>query len=152
MTVVFVTSPFAHNRCSKEGRRVTTSRFGSKKTQAKKDCTSRCKCCFCNERSLLTSWWQSFPTYRCMAFFRDAHDEHYVAVRWYEEMTPPKGSVLELPSLKLAPDNLTRSYSILPESTIVNGAVLIKCRGTYWAVQSPREEFAYNRNNLWFQM
>lgn len=90
--------------------------------------------------------------YRCMAFFSDANKEHYVAVRWYEHMTPPKGTALDLPSLKLAPENLTKSYSILPESTIVNGAVLIKCRGTYWAVQSPREEFAYNRNNLWFEM
>jgi hypothetical protein len=87
-----------------------------------------------------------------MAFFSDANKEHYVAVRWYEHMTPPKGTALDLPSLKLAPENLTKSYSILPESTIVNGAVLIKCRGTYWAVQSPREEFAYNRNNLWFEM
>ena len=88
-----------------------------------------------------------------MAFFRDAEDEHFVALRWFEETkkTPP-GTVLELPSLNLAHEEQTKSYSVLPVDCIINGAVLIKCKGTYWAVQSPREEMAYARNNIRFQM
>jgi hypothetical protein len=84
-----------------------------------------------------------------MAFFRDAEGDHYVAVRWYE--TPPiapVNTVLELPGLHLARDDESKSYSVLPEKCIINGSVLIKCEGTYWAVQSPREEVAYARNQL----
>ena len=89
---------------------------------------------------------------RCQAFFKDGEDEHYVAVRWYAQTaSPPPGTVLELPALTLAPENRTDSYSILPVECIINGAVLILHRGHYWAVQSPREEYAYNRNELAFQ-
>ena len=88
-----------------------------------------------------------------MAFFRDAENDHYVALRWYAEPPiHPPGAVLELTALNLAPDDASKSYSILPEKCIINGSVLIKCLDTYWAVQSPREEFAYNRNQLMFQM
>ena len=59
---------------------------------------------------------------------------------------------VELTGLNLAPKCLTRSYSILPEQCIVNGAVLIKCRGTFWAVQSPREELAFARSHIRFHM
>jgi hypothetical protein len=83
---------------------------------------------------------------RCMAFFRDDRGAHYVALRWYAEPpTPPPYTVLELTALNLARDDDTKSYSILPEKCIINGSVLIKCKGTHWAVQSPREEWAYAR-------
>jgi hypothetical protein len=58
---------------------------------------------------------------------------------------------LELTALDLACDDESKSYSLLPEKCIINGAILIKCRGTYWAIQSPREEFVYARNQLVFQ-
>ena len=87
-----------------------------------------------------------------MAFFKDATDDHYVALRWYAEPPNlPEGMVLELTALDLACDDESKSYSILPEKCIVNGAILIKCRGTYWVIQSPREEFEYARNQLVFQ-
>ena len=90
---------------------------------------------------------------KCVVFFKDARGDHYVGLRWYEEPTiPHQGCVLELPGLNLAPESLTRSYSILPEECIINGAVLIKCRGTFWAVQSPREELALARNYIRFDM
>ena len=90
---------------------------------------------------------------RCMAFFVDAEGDHYVALRWYAEPDiTPIGTCLELPALNLASEHRTESYSVLPQKCIVNGAVLIKCRGTYWAVQSPREELEYARNQLLFQM
>jgi hypothetical protein len=88
-----------------------------------------------------------------MAFFMDAEEDHYVALRWYAEPPQtPDGCILDLPALNLAPDNNTKSYSILPAECIINGALLIKCRGTYWAVQSPREELAYTRNQFGFHM
>jgi hypothetical protein len=88
-----------------------------------------------------------------MAFFKDGDGDHYVALRWFAEpATTPKGTVLELVALDLARDDKTISYSILPEKCIVNGAVMIKSRGTFWVVQSPREELAYARSNLRFQI
>ena len=90
---------------------------------------------------------------KCVVFFKDARGEHYVGLRWYEEPSiPPLGCLLELTGLNLAPESLTRSYSILPEKCIVNGAVLIYCRGTYWAVQSPREEMVFAHNHVRFHM
>jgi hypothetical protein len=87
-----------------------------------------------------------------MAFFADDAGKHYVALRWYaEECKTPAHTVLELSPFNLTPEDKPKSYSILPEECIMNGAVLIKWRSTYWAVQSPREEFAYARNNLKFQ-
>jgi hypothetical protein len=87
-----------------------------------------------------------------MAFFRDADGDVYVALRWYAAPPiKPFGTLLELTALDLAPNDQSKSYSVLPEKCIVNGAVLIKCRGTYWAVQSPREELEYARNQLLFQ-
>ena len=91
--------------------------------------------------------------FRCQAFFKDSLDEHYVAVRWYAQTrTTPPGVVLELPCLNVAPENRTDSYSVLHVECIVNGAVLFWRDGYYWAIQSPREEYAYNRNELAFQM
>jgi hypothetical protein len=88
-----------------------------------------------------------------MAFFSDNEGDHYVALRWYAEPPiHPPGVVLELVALELARDDRTASYSILPEKCILNGSVLIKSEDTYWAVQSPREEFAYARNQMRFQM
>jgi hypothetical protein len=81
---------------------------------------------------------------KCVVFFKDGRGDHYVGLRWYAEpRIPPQGCLLELTGLNLAPESVTRSYSILPEACIVNGAVLIKCRGTFWAVQSPREQLAF---------
>jgi hypothetical protein len=90
---------------------------------------------------------------RCMAFFQDDEGDVFVALRWYAApRVPPNGTLLELTGLNLARDNDSKSYSVLPEKCIVNGAVLLKSRGTYWAIQSPREELEYARNLLLFQM
>ena len=71
----------------------------------------------------------------------DTDGEHYVALHWYAEPPiHPEGSVLDLIALNLSRDDESKSYSILPEKCIINGAVLIKRHDTYWAIQSPREE------------
>jgi hypothetical protein len=89
-----------------------------------------------------------FPSTRCLAFMMDEGNNAFVAVRWYKEKeTFPVNTVLELPALQLAGAKTTASYSVMPVHCIVNGALLIKCAGTFWAVQSPREEVEYIRAN-----
>lgn len=78
----------------------------------------------------------------------DARDNAFVAVRWYKEKTTfPENADLDLPALQLAAEKTTASYSVMPVHCIVNGALLIACGGTTWAVQSPREEVEYRRAN-----
>jgi hypothetical protein len=83
-----------------------------------------------------------------MAFMMDGGGHIFAALRWYKEKRPfPPNVVLELPALELTPGHLAKSFSVLPIDCIINGALLIKCKGTFWAVQSPREEQAYIRTN-----
>ena len=89
---------------------------------------------------------------KCMAFFKDAEDQHFVGLQWYAELpVNPPGVVIELTALNITPEDKSSSYSTLPAECIINGALLIKCNNTYWAVQSPREEMAYARNSLQFR-
>ena len=85
---------------------------------------------------------------RCMAFFKDADDKVFVAVRWYSEVP---GTVLDpvvqLTPLTLAPEALTRSFSILPAHTILNGALIVPLHDQFWALLSPREEKQYVLGN-----
>ena len=83
---------------------------------------------------------------RCLAFMTDENKDAFIAVRWYEEKTMFV-PVLKLPALRLASAKMVNSYSVLPAHCVVNGALLIKCGGTTWAVQSPREEVQYIRAN-----
>jgi hypothetical protein len=86
-----------------------------------------------------------------VAFFRDAEDQHYVGLQWYEEPpNDPLGAVMELTALDITRENKSKSYNVLPAECIINGALLVKCNGAFWAVQSPREEMAYARNRLRF--
>jgi hypothetical protein len=79
-----------------------------------------------------------------MAFFRDRIGTHYVAVRWYSEIPRgPRSPYIDLPPLKLTPENDPASYSILPVDAIVNGALLVPYVDTFWAVLSPRQQLAY---------
>ena len=86
---------------------------------------------------------------RCISFMRDAEARHYVALRWYLQTT--EGSVADrntgLVRLKLAPEHLTRSYSVMPIECILNGACILPCGSFLYVVQSPREEAAYRNAN-----
>ena len=86
---------------------------------------------------------------RCVSFMRDAAGRHFVALRWYLQTT--EGSVADrntgLVRLKLAPEHLTRSYSVMPIECILNGACILPCGSFLYAVQSPREEAAYRNAN-----
>ena len=85
---------------------------------------------------------------RCMAFFKDADDKVFVAVRWYSEVPGTVvDPVVQLTPLSLAPEALTKSFSIMPAHAILNGALIIPTDDQYWAMLSPREEEQYLRTN-----
>ena len=81
---------------------------------------------------------------RCVCFFKDANDVHYVALRWLSEIP---GVVLD-PASQMAPFTMaplweTKSFDILPASVILNGALVLPAAGKLWAIMSPREEQHY---------
>ena len=87
-----------------------------------------------------------------MAFFRDAEGQHFVGLQWYAEPpNDPPGAVIDLTALDITREDRSSSYSVLPAECIINGALLVKCNGAFWAAQSPREEMAYARNRLRFE-
>ena len=77
---------------------------------------------------------------QCEAFFQDANDLIYVAVRWYDQTGPDiiDDTVL-LPRLKLRPHDQPRSYSVLPATCIHNGALMMENNANHYAIMSPRE-------------
>ena len=88
---------------------------------------------------------------RCVAFFEDADHNIFVALRWYTEIPGyVMDPVVQLAPLKLAPETLTGSYSIMPAHAILNGALIVPRKNKFWAMQSPREEEQYLlKNSLW---
>jgi hypothetical protein len=74
-------------------------------------------------------------------FFRDSRGDHYVGLRWLDQSGPcALNTIVRLPRLKLRPNTMPRSCSVLPASSIHNGALLIAVEDFYWAVMSPREQ------------
>ena len=88
---------------------------------------------------------------KCLAFFKDSTDEMFAGIRWYEQADLDTNDlidpVVKLAKLKLAPVANTRSYSIMPASSIVNGTLIVRMNEHYWAMQSPREQAEYLQNN-----
>jgi hypothetical protein len=78
---------------------------------------------------------------RCVCFFKDANDVHYIALRWLTEIP---GVVLDSASqmapFTMAPIWETPSFDILPAPAILNGALVLPAAGKLWALMSPREE------------
>ena len=87
---------------------------------------------------------------KCLAFFKDSNDEMFVGVRWYEPADKDTNvlidPVVKLAKLKLAPLANTRSYGIMPASSIVNGTLILQMNEHFWALQSPREQAEYLQN------
>ena len=85
---------------------------------------------------------------KCEAFFRDSRGNHYVGLRWLDQSGPCTiNTTVRLPRLKLRPNAMPKSYSVLPASSVHNGALLIVVDDFYWAVMSPREQDDYVRVN-----
>ena len=78
------------------------------------------------------------------AFFRDSRGINCVSLRWLDKSGPcALNTTVRLPRLKLRP----ASNSVLPASSVHNGALLIEVDDFYWAVMSPREQGDYVRVN-----
>jgi hypothetical protein len=85
---------------------------------------------------------------KCEAFFRDSRGDHYVGLRWLDQAGPcALNTTVRLPRLKLRQSTMPRSHSVLPASSVHNGALLIAVEDFYWAVMSPREPGEYVRVN-----
>ena len=87
---------------------------------------------------------------RCIAFFKDANDQIFIGVRWYEAADGGNSlidPIVHLAKLKLSPANNSRSYGIMPAASIRNGALILHRNDHYWALQSPREDAEYVRGS-----
>ncbi len=87
---------------------------------------------------------------KCLAFFKDSCEDMFVAVRWYETVDANANTLIDpiakLAKLQLASIANSRSYGIMPISSIVNGALIVRMKKHYWAIQSPREQAEYLQN------
>ena len=85
---------------------------------------------------------------RCVCFFADSTGAHFLAVRWLREVP---GVIVDtttrLVRLKQSPPHVSTSYSVMPTSCILNGALILEGGGNLWALLSPREEKAYTTTN-----
>ena len=58
---------------------------------------------------------------RCIAFFEDANNQIFIGVRWYEAADGGNSlidPIVHLAKLKLSPANNSRSYGIMPATSI----------------------------------
>ena len=85
---------------------------------------------------------------RCVCFFVDKNLTHFVAVRWLTEVP---GAVLDPASrmapFTMSPEGAITSYSVMPATAILNGALVVPSPGRLWALMSPREERQYIAHN-----
>ena len=86
---------------------------------------------------------------QCIHFMEDTRGDCFVALRWYLETTNNFNYDSDTGAIRLAlsPADRTDSYSVMPVSSILNGACIFAWEGYSWVVQSPREDKAYARTN-----
>jgi hypothetical protein len=81
---------------------------------------------------------------KCLAFFSDAEGRLFMLLQWFSRQEDRGFDIISnVPSFKLAPDVETKSYSTLPVSSILNGALMVPGGEHYWALLSPREHRQY---------
>ena len=88
---------------------------------------------------------------RCLAFFRDAIGEHYIAVRWFEACNGDRNIIdplVLMPRLQEACVNEPASYGVMPVTALINGALLIPNGSICYGLQSPREQDVYLAQNV----
>ena len=85
---------------------------------------------------------------RCACFFVDSQNTHFIAVRWLTEVP---GVVIDgtalFPPLTLSPPGNIKSYSVMPATSIQNGAIVLAAGRKLWPLLSPRVEKAYIISN-----
>ena len=85
---------------------------------------------------------------KCLLFLKDSHEEYYVIVQWYDPVgREPFDPISGLPQLQLRPPGITKSYSVMPVTSIINGAIITRAENKYWVLLSPRESLAYEMTN-----
>ncbi len=81
-------------------------------------------------------------------FLKDSHEEYYVVVQWYDPVgKKPFDPISGLPQLQLRPPGITKSYSVMPVTSIINGAITTRAENKLWVLLSPRESLAYEMTN-----
>lgn len=86
---------------------------------------------------------------KCVVFLKDNLEEYFVLLQWYDQVgRQPFDSVSGLVQLVLRPPNVTISYSIMPITCIVNGAIITRSENKLWVLLSPRETSAYELTNM----
>jgi hypothetical protein len=84
---------------------------------------------------------------QCVAFVRDANNDHFCILRWYTRLDPPHDlrGYMPLHAFTLAPEHVTTSYSVLPVSCICNGAFMLPTSDNRFSLLlSPLESKNYN--------
>ena len=83
---------------------------------------------------------------KCVAFLQDSEGKQFVVLRWFTRHEDNGFDMIsKVPSFKLAPEGLTKSFSTLPLDAIVNGALMVPGGGRFWALLSPREQKLYTK-------
>ena len=75
---------------------------------------------------------------KCIHFMEDARGECFVALRWYLETTSNFNYDSDTGTLRLtlSPADRIDSYSVMPVSSILNGARIFAWEGYSWVIQS----------------
>jgi hypothetical protein len=77
---------------------------------------------------------------KCRGFFRDGNGDHFVAVQWFNHSVHRDlDPTLKLPKLTLANPELPATYTTMPATAIVNGALLVKAGAKHYATMHPKE-------------
>ena len=86
---------------------------------------------------------------KCVVFLKDSLDEYFILLQWYDQVgRQPLDSVSGLVQLVLRPPNVTGSYSIMPITSIANGAIITCSENKLWVLLSPREAYSYELTNM----
>jgi hypothetical protein len=85
---------------------------------------------------------------QCFFFLKDSQENFFVVVQWYDPVgRQPFDSVSGLAQIELRPPGVTKSYSVMPVTSIVNGALITRSENKLWVLLSPRETKAYEMTN-----
>ena len=81
---------------------------------------------------------------KCIVFLKDSREDCFVLVQWYDKKGgEPFDPVSGLVQVVLRPANELKSYSLMPITSIVNGAIIVESEKKRWVLLSPREADAY---------
>ena len=81
---------------------------------------------------------------KCIVFLQDSEGKQFVVIQWFNRHeTNGFDTISKLSSFKLAPETHTKSFSTVPLTAIINGALLVPGGGRFWALLSPKEKRTY---------